>query len=90
MGVFTKWLMIGLLPQMTTWIVVTILLGALFGSIPGWVALRRAAPAARPRWPSGSGRPEGEHRRAHGELDPEDAARSGAAARRRARPPSRP
>ena len=48
MGVFTRWLFIGALPQFTTWIAVTVLLGALFGSIAGWWALRRATPVARP------------------------------------------
>ena len=48
MGVFQKWLLLGLLPQMTTWIAVTVLLGAVFGSIAGWIASRRVAPAARP------------------------------------------
>ena len=48
MGVFQKWLLLGLLPQMTTWIAITVLLGAVFGSIAGWVASRRAAPTVRP------------------------------------------
>lgn len=45
MGVVQKWLLIGALPQLTTWIAITILLGALFGAIAGAVAARRAAPA---------------------------------------------
>jgi hypothetical protein len=48
MGVFAKWLYIGALPQFTTWIAVTVLLGALFGSIAGWWGMRGAAPVARP------------------------------------------
>ena len=32
-GPFLKWVIIGLLPQMTTWIAFTILVGALFGAI---------------------------------------------------------
>ena len=48
MGVFTKWLYIGALPQFTTWIAVTVLLGALFGSIAGAIVSRKAAPVARP------------------------------------------
>lgn len=48
MGVFTKWLLIGALPQFTTWIAITVLFGALFGAIAGWLAMRRAAPVARP------------------------------------------
>ena len=45
MRVFSKWLMIGALPQLTTWIAFTVLLGAVFGSIAGAVALRRHVPA---------------------------------------------
>ena len=41
MGVLPKWLLIGLLPQMTIWIWYTIALGALFGGIT--VALTRRA-----------------------------------------------
>ena len=48
MGVLTRWLYIGALPQFTTWIAVTVLLGALFGSIAGWLAMRRTTPLARP------------------------------------------
>lgn len=44
MGVFAKWLMIGALPQLTTWIAFTVLSGAVFGSIAGAVASRRDAP----------------------------------------------
>ena len=47
MGVFSKWILIGALPQLTTWIAVTVLLGALFGSIAGAVASRRHAPASQ-------------------------------------------
>lgn len=45
MGVFSKWLMIGALPQLTTWIAFTVLTGALTGSIAGAIASRRTAPA---------------------------------------------
>jgi hypothetical protein len=45
MGVFAKWLMIGALPQLTTWIAFTVLTGALFGSIAGAIASRRPASA---------------------------------------------
>ena len=41
MGVLPKWLLIGLLPQMTIWIWYTIAVGALFGGI--FVALTRRA-----------------------------------------------
>lgn len=43
MGVFTKWLLTGALPQLTTWIAFTVLVGALFGSVAGWMASRRPA-----------------------------------------------
>jgi hypothetical protein len=43
MGVFSKWLLIGALPQLTTWIAFTVLAGALTGSIAGAVASRRPA-----------------------------------------------
>lgn len=42
-GVFTRWLMIGALPQLTTWIAFTVLLGAVFGAIAGAIASRRPA-----------------------------------------------
>jgi hypothetical protein len=45
MGVFSKWITIGALPQLTTWIAFTVLSGALFGSIAGAVASRGKAPA---------------------------------------------
>jgi hypothetical protein len=48
MGVFTKWLFIGALPQFTTWIAITILMGALFGSVAGALAMRGRAPAPQP------------------------------------------
>ena len=47
MGVFMKWLMIGALPQFTTWIAVTVLLGALFGAIAGAIASRGPKTIAR-------------------------------------------
>lgn len=46
MGVFSKWIMIGALPQLTTWIAFTVLSGALFGSIAGAIASRRPVSAA--------------------------------------------
>ena len=46
MGVFAKWLMIGALPQLTTWIAFTVLTGALTGSIAGAIASRRPVSAA--------------------------------------------
>ena len=45
MGVLPRWFLIGALPQLTTWIAFTILLGAVFGSIAGAVASRRSVPA---------------------------------------------
>ncbi len=46
MGVLSKWLLIGLLPQLLLWIPFTVLAGALFGSIAGALATRRSAPAS--------------------------------------------
>lgn len=46
MGVFSKWVMIGALPQLTTWIAFTVLSGALVGSIAGAIASRRPVSAA--------------------------------------------
>jgi hypothetical protein len=49
MSVFQRWFLTGLIPQMTTWIAFTVLVGVLFGSIAGALASRRSAtPAARP------------------------------------------
>src|SRR5688572_15684099 len=48
MGVLAKWFLIGALPQLTTWIAFTVLIGAVFGSIAGAVASRRGAAVARP------------------------------------------
>ena len=45
MGVFPKWLLIGLLPQMTVWIWYTIALGALFGGLYVALAGRVRRPA---------------------------------------------
>lgn len=42
MGVFARWLMIGLLPQLTIWIAFTIVLGCLFGGLA--LALFRPKP----------------------------------------------
>jgi hypothetical protein len=48
MGVLARWFLIGALPQLTTWIAFTILLGAVFGSVAGAVASRRVPSVARP------------------------------------------
>lgn len=45
MGVLAKWLMIGAVPQLTTWIAFTVLTGALTGSVAGAIVSRRPAPA---------------------------------------------
>jgi hypothetical protein len=45
MSVFTKWLYIGALPQLTTWIAFTVLTGGLTGAITGAIVGRRSAPA---------------------------------------------
>jgi hypothetical protein len=43
MGVFAKWLSIGLLPQLVLWIGFTVIVGGLFGSLAVLVAGRRAS-----------------------------------------------
>ena len=43
MGLLRKWVVFGVLPQMTTWIAIAVLLGGVFGSIAGAVASRRPA-----------------------------------------------
>jgi hypothetical protein len=48
MGLVQKWVFFGLVPQMTTWLAITVLSGALFGAIAGAVSMRRAGPVARP------------------------------------------
>ena len=40
MGLFTKWLLIGLLPQLTFWIAFTIVVGAIFGSVTAMIGGR--------------------------------------------------
>lgn len=40
MGVFAKWVRIGLFPQLTTWVAITILFGAVFGAVAGAIAAR--------------------------------------------------
>ncbi len=40
MGLLSKWLLIGLLPQLTTWIAITVLSGALTGAVAGALAGR--------------------------------------------------
>lgn len=44
MSAFSKWLLIGALPQLTTWIAFTVIAGLVFGSIAGALASRRVAP----------------------------------------------
>ena len=46
MSVFAKWLLIGLLPQLTFWIAYTMVLGSLFGGVA--LALFRRTPAPQP------------------------------------------
>jgi hypothetical protein len=41
MGVMAKWLQIGLLPQLTVWLAITVLFGVLFGSLAGALGGRR-------------------------------------------------
>jgi hypothetical protein len=48
MGLLRKWVVFGVIPQMTTWIAISVLLGTLVGSIAGALAMRRAAPAPQP------------------------------------------
>jgi hypothetical protein len=45
MGVLQKWFLIGAIPQLTTWIALAVLTGALTGSVAGAIASRRSAPA---------------------------------------------
>lgn len=47
MGVWTKWFVIGVVPQLTLWIAFTVAVGALFGGVALVVAERRQA-AVRP------------------------------------------
>ena len=44
MGLMKKWVMFGVLPQMTTWIAIAVLVGGLFGSIAGTIAMRKSPP----------------------------------------------
>jgi hypothetical protein len=48
MGLMTKWMMFGVLPQMTKWIAIGVLLGGVFGSIAGSIAMRKSQPVSRP------------------------------------------
>ena len=50
MGLFTKWLLLGLVPQMTFWIAFTMVVGGLFGSVTALLAGRTRAggPALAP------------------------------------------
>lgn len=45
LGPLPKWLLIGVLPQMTVWIAYTVAIGALFGLVTGAVVVRRRRPA---------------------------------------------
>jgi hypothetical protein len=47
MGVWTKWILIGVVPQLTLWMAFTVTLGALFGGLALVIAERRHT-AARP------------------------------------------
>jgi hypothetical protein len=46
MGVFAKWLIIGLVPQLTLWVAYTLVVGCLFGGIA--LALFRRKTALQP------------------------------------------
>jgi hypothetical protein len=50
MGLFAKWLVIGLLPQLTFWIAFTMVVGAIFGSVAAMVGgrARSGGPALAP------------------------------------------
>jgi hypothetical protein len=50
MGLFAKWLVIGLLPQLTFWIAFTIVIGAIFGSVAAMIGgqARSGGPALAP------------------------------------------
>jgi hypothetical protein len=48
MNVFSKWLLIGALPQLTVWLAFTVITGMLAGSIAGAIASRGARVAPRP------------------------------------------
>jgi hypothetical protein len=45
MGLFAKWVAIGLFPQLTFWIAFTIVVGTIFGSVAAMIG-RRAQSAA--------------------------------------------
>ena len=45
MAVFPKWLLIGLLPQLTFWVGFTMMIGAVFGSVAAMLGRRAPAPA---------------------------------------------
>jgi hypothetical protein len=47
MGVFQKWVLLGVVPQLTVWMAFTVVLGALFGGIALVVAERRRKSALR-------------------------------------------
>ena len=48
MSLMQKWVMFGVLPQMTTWIAIAVLVGGVFGSIAGAIAMRKSQPVSRP------------------------------------------
>lgn len=43
MGLLPKWVMFGVLPQMTTWIAIAVLIGGVFGAITGAISMRKSA-----------------------------------------------
>jgi hypothetical protein len=49
-GLFTKWLVIGLVPQLTLWIGFTMVVGAIFGSVAAMIGgrARSGGPALAP------------------------------------------
>ena len=50
MGLFPKWLLIGLVPQLTLWIGFTVVVGTIFGSVGAMLAgrARSGGPAVAP------------------------------------------
>ena len=48
MGLMQKWVVFAVLPQMTTWIAIAVLVGGVFGSIAGAIAMRKSQPVSRP------------------------------------------
>jgi hypothetical protein len=46
MGPFAKWVLIGLIPQLTAWVGFTVAVGTIFGALGAALARREAAPSA--------------------------------------------